>query len=88
MRVWPCEQPSGGNVQSIRKAEQQKHRNIVSTQFNVADIPVTYARSGGQCPLGQPSLLPIVADSRPKELQGWIRASRPFSHDVPREEIM
>jgi len=67
--VEPYEQPRCGNVQGTRKAEQHQHRNIVQTSFDVADISITYARSDGECPLGQPTLLPVLAEGRSKTLQ-------------------
>src|SRR2546429_1376726 len=87
MGVRPCEQAGGGNVKSMRKAEQHKHGNIVSTQFYLADIPVMHTHLSGERPLGEPSLLSVLTDNYPKKLQGWIWSSSPFSHGVPREEI-
>ncbi len=72
VRVHLCEQPGGRNVQGMCHAEQCKHRNIALPQFNLADIRGTYARSGGECRLGQASLLPVLPEGRPKKLQWCI----------------
>jgi len=50
-------------------AEQRQHRNIASPLFNLAKIPVTYTRSGGECRLGEPPLLSVLPESRSKMLQ-------------------
>ncbi len=85
--VSSCKETGGGNFQGIRKAEQRKHGNIAPALFDLADICARYPRSGGECPLGQPPLLPILAKSRAQELQGWIQVRSPFSHGVPIEKI-
>ena len=64
-----CKQAGGWNLQSMRKADQRKHRNIVPPQFNLAEIPVPYARSSGEGLLGQAALLPVLTEGRPKALQ-------------------
>jgi len=73
--VQPCKQPGGGDLQGMGYAEQRQHRNIASPLFNLANIPVTYTSSGGECRLGQASLLPVLPEGRPKTLQwGVLRA--------------
>jgi hypothetical protein len=43
--------------------------------FDLAEISITQAHSGGKDPLGKPPLLPVLTDSRPKTLQrGVLRA--------------
>ncbi len=69
MGVQPCKQPSGGDLQGMGYAEQRQYRNIVSPLFNLAHIPVTYTSSGGECRLGEPPLLSVLPESRPKTLQ-------------------
>jgi len=69
MRVQPCEQPGSGNLQRMRQAEQRKHRNIASSLFNLTEIPVTYARAGGECRLGQSPLLSVVTEGGSKTLE-------------------
>ena len=69
MGVQTCEQPSGGNVQGMRKTEQRQHRNIALPQFDLADIRVTYTRSGGEYWLGKPLLLPVLTEGCPKASQ-------------------
>ena len=66
----------GGRVKRADFAFAQcQHRNIVQTIFDLADIGVQYARSGGECLLGQVSLLPVLTESRPQTLQrGVLRA--------------
>jgi len=73
-------------VQGRRKAEQRQHRNIMPPQFDLAEISITQAHAGGECPLGESPLFAILAKSRTQELQGWIQVRSPFSHGVPREE--
>jgi len=67
--IYLCEKPGGRNTQDMRDTEQRKHRNIALPQFDLADIRGTYARSGGECPMREPPLLPILTESRPKTLQ-------------------
>ena len=66
-----CEQPRRGNLQGMCKAEQHQHRNITQTQLDLTDIPVMCACSRGECLLGQPLLLPVLAEGCPKALQ-WL----------------
>jgi len=72
VRVHLCEQPGGRNVQGMRHAEQCKHRNIALPRFDLADIRAAYTRPGGECRLGQASVLPILPEGRPKTLQRWV----------------
>lgn len=67
--VQPCKQVGGRNSQGVRKTEQHQHRNIVQTQFDLADIRTAYARAGGKCLLGQVLLFPVLTEGRPKALQ-------------------
>jgi len=68
MRVQPCEEPGSGNLQRMCQAEQRQHRNIASPLFNLAEIPLTDARAGGECRLGQPPLLSVVTEGGSKTL--------------------
>jgi hypothetical protein len=77
VRVHLCEQPGGGNLQGLRKAEQRQDRNIAPPLFNLAEIPMTYARSGRECLLVETPLLPVLAEGRPKALERRVlRAGR------------
>lgn len=69
-------QPRGRNVQGMRQAEQRQHRNIAQTLFDLTDIGARYPCSGGERLLGEPLLLPVLAEQRPKALErrvqrGW-----------------
>jgi len=72
VRVHLCEQAGRGNVQGVRHTEQREHRNIALPQFDLADIRGTYARSGGECPMREPPLLPVLPEGRPNTLQRCI----------------
>jgi hypothetical protein len=56
-------------MQGTRQTEQRQHGNIAFARFDLADIRAAYARPGGECRLGQPTLLPVRAEGRSETLQ-------------------
>ncbi len=59
--------------QGIRDADEAEHREIAVTQFNLANVRSIQTRPGGECWLGEPQLLPILANGRSKQ---WKQCGR------------
>jgi len=57
-------------------------RHIALALLDLVDIRTAQAYLGGEFLLGETPLLPVLTDGSAQELQGRIRARRPFSHGV------
>ena len=54
----------------MREAEQLQHRNIMLPMFDLTDIGMMDARAGREGWLRQASLLAVLTEGSPQELQG------------------
>ena len=72
MRVHLAKEPGCGELQDRRNTQQCQHRNIAFSPFDLADIRVPYAYTGGEGAMGESPLLSVLAERRPQTLQRGI----------------
>jgi hypothetical protein len=82
------EEKTSAHVQRCRNAEETEHSGIAPPLLNLANIRATQSGLGSEGFLRKSLLLTVLTERGTEELQGWIRASTPFSHGAPIEEIM
>jgi hypothetical protein len=73
-------------MQGSLDMQYRQNSNITTTQFNRADVGACQTHACGKSSLGEPTLLPDLANRCAQELQSLVRARSPFSHGVPVEE--
>ena len=72
MRVHLAKEPGCGELQDRRNTQQCQHRNIAFSPFDLADIRVPYAYTGGEGAMGESPLLSVLAEGCPQTLQRGI----------------
>ena len=72
IRVHLTKEPGCGELQDRRNTQQCQHRNIAFAPFDLADIRVPYAYTGGEGAMGESPLLSVLAERRPQPLQRGI----------------
>jgi|SRR5712691_13272924 len=85
-----CKQMSHRESQSICDAEEAQHRDVALALLNLPDIRFVETRSGGECPLRQASLLPVLMEGDAKESKepvwiAWLQEGRDMRryHHIP-----